>query len=113
MMMRKDWERRFYLMDADHNISEAKNIEDWAFHWDDSHRQIACSGNQNIYISTVFLGMDHNFDGDGPPILFETMIFGGENDGYQVRYATYDEAMVGHKVAVALAFSHVKGETNV
>ena len=26
-------------------------------------------------ISTVFLGLDHNFFGDGPPILFETMTF--------------------------------------
>lgn len=52
-------------------------------------------------ISTVFLAMDHRF-GDGPPLLFETMIFGGEHDGDQWRYSTWDEAEAGHKRAVEL-----------
>src|SRR5215471_17514474 len=26
-------------------------------------------------VSTVFLGLDHNYSGVGPPIVFETMIF--------------------------------------
>lgn len=47
-------------------------------------------------ISTVFLGLDHSF-GDGPPMLFETMIFGGSLDGEQERYSTWDEAEAGHK----------------
>ena len=49
-------------------------------------------------VSTVFLGLDHAFDG-GTPLLFETMIFGGEHDEYQERYATWDEAEAGHLVA--------------
>lgn len=36
-------------------------------------------------VSAVFLGIDHDFLGDGPPILFQTIVFGGplhgENDG--------------------------------
>ena len=51
-------------------------------------------------ISTVFLSMDHGLAGrigDGTPVLFETMVFGGEHDGYQERYHTYDEAEEGHK----------------
>jgi hypothetical protein len=47
-------------------------------------------------ISTVFLGIDHNLEGDGPPLLFETMVFGGKLDQEQDRYATYDEALAGH-----------------
>ena len=27
-------------------------------------------------VSTVFLGCDHQFRDDGPPLLFETMVFG-------------------------------------
>ena len=38
------------------------------------------------------------------PILFETMIFGGEHHEYQERYTTWDEAIKGHKEAVALVF---------
>lgn len=55
-----------------------------------------------ITVSTVFLGINHRF-GDGPPILFETMIFGGKHDQYQERYSTLDEAVAGHKRAVLLA----------
>ncbi len=54
-----------------------------------------------ISISTVFLGLNHNF-GDGEPLLFETMIFGGKRDGYQERYATRQESIKGHKKAVKL-----------
>jgi hypothetical protein len=31
------------------------------------------------WVSTVFLGLDHNFSGEGPPILWETMVFGEGN----------------------------------
>ena len=51
------------------------------------------------YVSTVFLGMDHSWS-DGPPELFETMIFGDEHSEDQWRYATYDEAEAGHKAIV-------------
>jgi len=48
------------------------------------------------YISTVFLGLDHNFSGGERPILFETMVFGGEYSQRGWRYASYGEAKQGH-----------------
>lgn len=57
-----------------------------------------------VKISTVFLGMDHAFMGE-KPMLFETMIFGGEHDGFQERYSTWDEAEAGHQRAIELVFS--------
>lgn len=50
-------------------------------------------------VSTIFLGFDHRYD-DGPPILFETMLF-YENDmeEYQKRCSTYAEALVMHQKA--------------
>lgn len=60
----------------------------------------------SITVSTVFLGLDHNY-GIGPPVLFETMIFGGEHDGYQERYCTWDEAVEGHEVAKKLIKSDI------
>lgn len=56
-------------------------------------------------ISTVFLSMDHSLAGligDGTPVLFETMVFGGEYDEYQERYHTYDEAEEGHNRIVEM-----------
>lgn len=50
-----------------------------------------------VCISTVFLSFDHSFEKSSDPVLFETMIFGGEYDGYQIRYTSYDDAIEGHK----------------
>lgn len=46
-------------------------------------------------VSTVWLGLDHGYWG-GPPIIFETMIFGGILDGEMGRYATVAQARRGH-----------------
>ena len=51
-----------------------------------------------IRVSTVFLGLDHNF-GEGEPLLFESMVF-GLDDEVQERYSTYDQAEEGHKKLV-------------
>lgn len=61
----------------------------------------------DIKISTVFLGLDHSMDSFNPPddhkpIVFETMIFGGEHEDYQMRCSTWDEALLMHQEAVDL-----------
>ena len=48
-----------------------------------------------IIVSTIFLGLDHSF-GNGPPLLFETRVFGGSMDGDMRRYITRKEAERGH-----------------
>ncbi len=48
-------------------------------------------------ISTVHLGMNHNYDDLGPPIIFETMVFGIDGwEDYQERYAREADAVEGH-----------------
>lgn len=54
------------------------------------------------FVSTVFLGLDHNFGYSDRPILFETMIFNGPNDQYQERCSTWEEAALMHKLAIVL-----------
>jgi len=44
-------------------------------------------------ISTVWLGLNHNFWGEGPPLIFETMVFPSEET---YRYATEQEALTNH-----------------
>ena len=66
-------------------------------------------GNDTIgeaQVSTVFLGLNHRHDA-GAPLLYETMIFGGDHDEYQVRYTTREAAAAGHAAIVAW----VKGKT--
>jgi len=56
-----------------------------------------------VFVSTVFLGVDHNFYNDGPPVLWETMIFGGPYNLWMERYASRAEAEAGHaRVVTAL-----------
>lgn len=46
-------------------------------------------------VSTIFLGVDHS-DGCGPPILFESMVFGGELDQEIERCSTWEQAEEMH-----------------
>ena len=50
----------------------------------------------DVLVSTVFLGLDHGFCNQSPPILFETMVFGGPLHEECVRYCTYADAERGH-----------------
>ena len=50
-------------------------------------------------ISTVWLGLNHQW-GDGPPLIFETMVFGGPLDQETRRYSTEEEALEGHAAMV-------------
>lgn len=55
------------------------------------------TGKRKVSVSTVWLGLDHNFSSKGPPVIFETMVFGGVMDQEQERYCTEAEAVAGHK----------------
>lgn len=52
-------------------------------------------------VSTVWLGLDHRFSGKGPPLIFETMVFGGPLDSEMERYSTKEQATEGHARWVA------------
>ena len=77
----------------------------WAMAFEKMDRRVALTvGDNGVRMSTVFLGLDHSFGfSGGPPLLFETMIFGGEHDEYCDRYSTWAEAEVGHEKARKLA----------
>ena len=76
----------------------------WAKWFESADRHVAKTNiNENIKVSTVFLGIDHSFGDEGSPILFETMIFGGTLDEEMDRYSTWDEAAAGHKQMVLKA----------
>lgn len=68
----------------------------WTNWFETADRRVAKTDKDDISISTVFLGIDHSFGGN-KPLLFETMVFGGEYDEYQQRYSTWEEAEQGHE----------------
>jgi len=56
-----------------------------------------------VRISTVFLGINHQFFGEGKPLLFETMVFGGPFDGQIEQCSTWEQAERQHKEMVEKA----------
>lgn len=67
-------------------------------------------------VSTVDLGINHQFIDGLPPLYYETMIFLKGNDleeenifvDYQVRYSTEKEARKGHEEAVNYVNKKIK-----
>lgn len=65
--------------------------------------------NKDIFVSTVFLGIDHNFLPWGPPVLWETMVFRAGNGEEQARYASAEAARAGHRKMVKYVRRKLKG----
>ena len=104
----------FYLLDKDKKPYEV-SLEESLKLYEDPEMKITQQDriNDDIRVSTVFLGFNHAPLGSETPILWETMIFGGPNDQeYQERYTSYEDAVEGHKVAVQIAINSLKTEDN-
>ena len=54
----------------------------------------------DVWVSTVWLGLNHSW-WPGPPLIFETMVFGGPDNEEMERYATKEAALAGHDRWVA------------
>jgi hypothetical protein len=64
------------------------------------------------WVSTVWLGIDHNW-GHGSPLIFETMIFQSREDLTVLdteRYSTEQEAIEGHQRIVQSAELRQSGD---
>jgi len=90
---------------------EGKSMSNWewcGYCCDFEYKIIKQTTYGDFFVSTVWLGLDHDFLKKGPPIIFETMIFINndrehELDGYMDRYSTEVSAILGHKKACKLA----------
>ena len=95
----------FYKLDKNKQAVPC-SLEEWGM-MTREEKIVAKNWFGEIQVSTVFLGVDHShvflLEGGPSPILFETMIFGGEWDGYQERFETWEEAVKGHWVACQIA----------
>jgi hypothetical protein len=78
------------------------SMHEWARWFENTdNRRINSTTIGKVFISTVFMGIDHDFSGHGPPLLFETMVFGGPLDGEITRCAFYKQAQRQHTEMVA------------
>lgn len=94
---------KWYILDKNNKPVKATSIIE-AARWLDKNPERKAVKQENIgdiFISTVFLGLDHAWNSH-IPVLWETMIFGGEHDQYQERYTSHEDALEGHKKALTL-----------
>jgi hypothetical protein len=89
-----------YILDENHNIAPV-DWGTWAKWYKESERHVGLTRVGGVEVSTVFLSDDHNFGDSDRPVLFETLVFGGELDGERERYCTWQEAEAGHEAMVA------------
>ena len=86
-------------------IVQIDDVIEWEQWFEEADRHVAYKDiAEGIYVSTIFLGLDHQC-GNGPPLLFETMVFwdaNKENNNYMERYSTWHEAEQGHERVCAL-----------
>jgi len=101
----------YYILDENHQPVATTDVLTWGrFYEDMSQRRVGETLTEFHWVSTIFLGIDHNFSFKGPPILFETMIFERQEHITKIfgkerfvheelggeRYCTWDEAKAGH-----------------
>lgn len=101
---------KYYLND-DHTYRPAELME-WAMQLEElsqtGKRKVANDIIHGKHVSTVWLGLNHNF-GIGKPLVFETMVFSEHDsatDIYMDRYTTWEEAEAGHKKAIEWVKKH-------
>lgn len=93
---------RWYILDNNNKPVAKPALEASQWLEDNDHRRIVKRDEiGDILVSTVFLGLDHAWNSD-VPVLWETMIFGGEHNQYQERYTSHEDALEGHKKALTL-----------
>ena len=100
----------YYILNDDHSITPAPVEPDGTPSSETILRVFGGDGRMNVvkqgevgdhWVSTVFLGINHGFDPDEDPLLFETMVFDKERHGGDMeRYSTWDDALAGHEAMV-------------
>lgn len=93
--------RGMYILDENGDPVLERDRDKWSEWFETANLHVADETHGGVRVSTVFLGQDHSHGG-GPPLLFETMIFGGDHDGYQERTRNRFAALSCHDQAVAM-----------
>ena len=95
-----------YILTKDKKIKDVPLLK-WGKWMQGRNRLLKQTMVNNHLVSTIFLGLDHNFGLSRKKILFETMVFykgkgTSRLNDEQERYSTYKEAIKGHNKLVKL-----------
>jgi hypothetical protein len=101
---------RYYILDG--HTPVPCDMDTWARKHGDELNRVKLTEQGDVMISTVFLGMDHRFFGNGPPLIFETMLFIADEGHDCVRYSNWDDAVAGHDAMVRRVFTGVRAASS-
>lgn len=97
---------KHWILDDNHNLVEVDLIT-WAKYIEHPDNRVVgyTQINSEVWVSTIFLGIDHRFPSfpPGPPLVFETLVFGGPLNGEGGRWVSYDDAKTNHEMFVKRA----------
>ena len=93
----------YYILDDKHRVIPTNDIREWGKFFEKfDNRKVAQETLFNgLDVSTIFLGIDHDFSSGEIPILFESMVFDKNREELDCqRYTTWEQAVNGHKELV-------------
>ena len=94
---------KYWMLMEDHTTRVTTNVVEWAQWFEKADRVVAQVEQDGFFISTVFIGINHNW-GEGPPHIFETMVFYGPGADTEtidmLRASTWDDAVAQHNAMV-------------
>jgi hypothetical protein len=89
-----------YILNMQGEPVPEPSLRKWAAWFEVADRVVArTTVAPGVEVSTVFLGLDHSFAFGGfatLPVLWETLVFGGEHDGEMDRWNSRAAAVAGH-----------------
>ena len=94
----------YYYLNDDHSVMPCSSSL-WSIQFEEMKkndtRHVNVDEINGCRVSTVWLGLNHNFFNEEVPLIFETIIFNENSDSiYMDRYSTWEEAQQGHEKAI-------------
>lgn len=102
---RPGWRPHYYSRDG-----QPMSLRQWAERFEDdlAYKHVRMSMVGEVEVSTVWIGLPQAGSTPERPLIFESMVFGGELDGYAWRWSTLEEAEAGHDQVLAEVREHVE-----
>lgn len=100
--------RQYFILDESRNAVCVDDwpMTEWAVWYERADRVVAKTEVGGLLVSTVFLGLNHQFK-DGPPLLFETLTFGNGGEICE-RCSTWAEAETQHERACLMVRDQIE-----
>lgn len=89
---------KHWILNKDHTTTIV-DLNEWARWFETADRVVAKTDIDGFHVSTVFIGINHNF-GPGPPHIFETAVFDDKSVIDMERASTWDDALIQHNAMV-------------